>query len=113
MCIDSLEKLLSTELEPQRFHSELGRDKYDLIASIVQRLRGLHEFVIDIAATFQQNPSYHTIKIYIIILYFIALFVFKASQYFLFTYVMIYNEHLLFNPNYGILQAPAAICTNT
>lgn len=42
---------MSTELEPQRFHSELGRDKYDLIASIVQRLRGacsdLHKYVSD------------------------------------------------------------------
>lgn len=40
MAIDSLEKLLA-ELEPNRFHSELCRGKYDLIASIISRLRGV------------------------------------------------------------------------
>lgn len=50
MAIDNLEKLLA-ELEPNRFHSELCRGKYDLIASIVTRLRGvcsdLHKYVSD------------------------------------------------------------------
>ncbi|KAL3126082.1 hypothetical protein niasHT_001721 [Heterodera trifolii] len=39
--IDSLELLLA-ELEPNKFQSEFGRGKYDLIASIIARLRGVY-----------------------------------------------------------------------
>uniref|UniRef100_A0A183BSG2 Mitoguardin n=1 Tax=Globodera pallida TaxID=36090 RepID=A0A183BSG2_GLOPA len=39
--IDSLELLLA-ELEPNKFQSEFGRGKYDLVASIIARLRGVY-----------------------------------------------------------------------